>query len=109
MAYYKTCPLCGAHLDPGESCDCVAVYTDYPGETYVSMNIETGSIGRCSIYIGKDEPNPGAAYRRARAYLEERIKEAAPGASNTEDGRVEQIDTPVSASIISENKEGCKR
>lgn len=20
--YYKTCPHCGAHLDPGESCDC---------------------------------------------------------------------------------------
>ena len=22
MAYYNTCPYCGAHLDPGESCDC---------------------------------------------------------------------------------------
>ena len=22
MAYYRTCPLCGANLDPGESCDC---------------------------------------------------------------------------------------
>lgn len=22
MNYYKTCPLCGANLDPGESCDC---------------------------------------------------------------------------------------
>lgn len=20
--YYHTCPHCGAHLDPGESCDC---------------------------------------------------------------------------------------
>lgn len=20
--YYKTCPKCGAHLDPGERCDC---------------------------------------------------------------------------------------
>lgn len=20
--YYKTCPHCGAHLDPGEHCDC---------------------------------------------------------------------------------------
>lgn len=19
---YKTCPCCGAHLDPGETCDC---------------------------------------------------------------------------------------
>lgn len=20
--YYKICPVCGAHLDPGEHCDC---------------------------------------------------------------------------------------
>lgn len=22
MTYYRTCPECGAHLDPGEMCDC---------------------------------------------------------------------------------------
>ena len=22
MAYYNTCPNCGANLDPGEPCDC---------------------------------------------------------------------------------------
>ena len=22
VSYYRTCPHCGAHLDPGESCDC---------------------------------------------------------------------------------------
>lgn len=22
MAYYHECPVCGAHLDPGETCDC---------------------------------------------------------------------------------------
>lgn len=22
MPYYKTCPECGAHLDPCEKCDC---------------------------------------------------------------------------------------
>lgn len=22
MPYYKICPECGAHLDPGEKCDC---------------------------------------------------------------------------------------
>ena len=22
MAFYSICPKCGAHLDPGESCDC---------------------------------------------------------------------------------------
>lgn len=24
MAYYNECPNCGAHLDPGERCDCEA-------------------------------------------------------------------------------------
>ena len=24
MAYYRTCPECGAALDPGEMCDCSA-------------------------------------------------------------------------------------
>jgi hypothetical protein len=23
MSYYKTCPVCGAALDPGEICECV--------------------------------------------------------------------------------------
>ena len=22
MSYFKTCPRCGAHLDPGDVCDC---------------------------------------------------------------------------------------
>lgn len=22
MPYYRTCPYCGANLDPGEHCDC---------------------------------------------------------------------------------------
>ena len=22
MSYYKICPVCGSHLDPGEKCDC---------------------------------------------------------------------------------------
>lgn len=22
MGFFRTCPLCGAHLDPGEVCDC---------------------------------------------------------------------------------------
>ena len=24
MAYFITCPYCGAHLDPGEKCDCMS-------------------------------------------------------------------------------------
>lgn len=34
MAYYRTCPLCGAALDPGETCDCeYIVKSDYEEET----------------------------------------------------------------------------
>ena len=36
-------------------------------------------------------------------------EEAAPGATNTRDGKAEQIDTAVSASIVTESKEDCKR
>ena len=52
MPYYRTCPYCGAHLDPGEVCECK--------------------------------------------------KEAALGATNTGDGKVEQIATAVSTSILTE-------
>ena len=31
MSYYKICPHCGAHLDPGESCDCI-------GSLYASLS-----------------------------------------------------------------------
>lgn len=23
MSYFRTCPICGANLDPGERCDCI--------------------------------------------------------------------------------------
>ena len=31
MAYYKTCPLCGAHLDSAEVCDCQDIKGAAPG------------------------------------------------------------------------------
>lgn len=30
--YYRTCPECGAHLDPGEKCDCENDKEDNPDE-----------------------------------------------------------------------------
>ena len=59
MPYYRTCLYCGAHLDPGEVCECK--------------------------------------------------KGAALGATNTGDGTAEQINKAVSASIVTEKKEDCKR
>lgn len=35
MAYYYTCPDCGANLDPGEKCDCREIHEDnYAGELH---------------------------------------------------------------------------
>lgn len=31
--YYRTCPDCGAHLDPGEQCDCRDAKSAAPGST----------------------------------------------------------------------------
>ena len=56
MSYYKTCPYCGAHLDPGELCDCAAriaedamlkdvfsaIKKSVPGDT----NTEDGNVQR---------------------------------------------------------------
>lgn len=33
MPYYKTCPHCGAALDPGEICDCQNKEEAAPGAT----------------------------------------------------------------------------
>lgn len=36
--YYHTCPLCGANLDPGESCDCQKEQSTAPKVTEKSDN-----------------------------------------------------------------------
>lgn len=33
MAYYKTCPNCGANLDPCERCDCMDNKLSSPSQT----------------------------------------------------------------------------
>lgn len=33
MSYYRTCPNCGANLDPGERCDCQDKKETAPGAT----------------------------------------------------------------------------
>ena len=46
--YYTECPDCGAHLDPGESCDCVAKPTEYISERYVvGVDISAGNDLSC--------------------------------------------------------------
>jgi hypothetical protein len=86
MAYYKTCPFCGAHLDPGEACECFEARFD-------RLTPENKKIVEMEII-------------RLR---EQEQKEAALGAGNTGDGKAEQSTTAVSASIVNENEEDCKR
>ena len=40
MSYYKTCTHCGAHLDPGETCDC----RDNKKTALDAANIQSGKV-----------------------------------------------------------------
>lgn len=47
MAYFRTCPLCGCNLDPGERCDCeTEKQPEPPPGTRQSRNIEPGLMTR---------------------------------------------------------------
>lgn len=36
MGYFRVCENCGAHLDPGEVCDCIGTHGDYCASAFVS-------------------------------------------------------------------------
>lgn len=42
--YYNVCTLCGAHLDPGEHCDCkkIKLAKSEEIEKMITINSETG-------------------------------------------------------------------
>lgn len=80
MAYYRTCPHCGAHLDPGESCDCRASMENEALRIITSMTEE-----QLAAALGKFE------------------EKAPASASNAGEGGVEQNSHAVSASTITEN------
>lgn len=52
MAYYSTCPLCGANLDPGEPCDCDKERKDRE-EFYKSVTRKKSRNGQLSFAFGK--------------------------------------------------------
>ena len=80
MSYYKVCPICGAHLDPGESCDC-------PASKFDCLSDENKRTVADSIDALIAEQNRTAA-----------------DAANIDDGKVEQTLTgPVSPRMIHEN------
>ena len=90
MSYYRTCPHCGAHLDPGEVCDCTL--------TQVCAEARETFPER---FTGKTD-------REVVAEIASVVKRAAQGAANTKDGGAEQIDKAVSASIMNETEEKVK-
>ncbi len=55
MSYYQTCPECGDHLDPGESCDCEkekGVYNmDEQYKQFAEMLNKMGEQEKEQIYI----------------------------------------------------------
>ena len=93
MSYYKTCPHCGANLDPGEVCDCLTHQVCAEAREVFQERF----TGKTDQEIVKEI-----------AGVLQRAERAAQGAANTKDGGVEQIDKAVSASIINETEEKVK-
>lgn len=75
MSFYRTCPHCGANLDPWESCDCRASMENEALRLITSMTEE-----------------------QLAAALEKFEEKAPASASNAGEGGAEQIDKAVSAS-----------
>ena len=95
MSYYRTCPHCGANLDPGESCDCTISQVCTEARA-VFPELFTGRTDR--EIVGEI----AGIVRRAE------MKEAPADAANTGEGGAEQSLTAVSASSITENGRSVK-
>ena len=79
MPYYRTCPYCGAHLDPGERCDCP--------ESQRARIMDLAA----QLTVGE------------KLKLREFLKNILASAANTDEDGVEQITTPASISSVPEN------
>ena len=95
MSYYRTCPHCGAHLDPGESCDCTISQVCAEARA-VFPELFTGRTDREIVN------EITGVVRRAE------MKNAPADAANTGEGGAEQNFTAVSASIVHKNEEDCQ-
>ena len=95
VSYYRTCPHCGANLDPGESCGCTISQVCAEARA-VFPELFTGRTDR--EIVGEI----AGIVRRAE------MKEAPADAANTGEGGAEQNLTTVSASIVHKNEEDCQ-
>ena len=107
MSYYKTCPHCGANLDSGEQCDCIpSMYARLSPENRTKIDAFVHSLVQkqlrdATVAEARDtfpERFTGKTDREVVAEIASVVKRAAQGATNTQDGKVEQIDDPVSTS-----------
>lgn len=61
MAFYKTCPRCQAHLDPGEKCDCEEKNAHCQGFFDSHLRMEPGS-GQMKFVFGKEVCHDSKTY-----------------------------------------------
>lgn len=88
MSYCHTCPHCGAHLDPGEPCDC-----------------PDALIG-AAMLLSEDAANRWGPKSQAIGNLD---KKTAANSAKADSGEVEQTLTgPDSTSIIPKTEEEIK-
>ena len=95
VSYYRTCPHCGAHLDPGESCDCTLTQVC----TEARAAFPERFTGRTDRQIVEEI---AAVVRSAE------MKGAPASVRSTGEGGAEQNLTTVSASIVHKNEEDCQ-
>ncbi len=64
-AYYHTCPICGANLDPGERCDCeVPVSAPVAKQVSISSLQAAAARGRVSFALTRAKSREFAAATR---------------------------------------------
>lgn len=58
MAYFNVCENCGAHLDPGEVCDCIKKPAEGTNQGGQAVNQSNGSTTNSNIhfYYTKNAP-----------------------------------------------------
>ena len=117
MSYYRVCPHCGANLDSGEQCDCIpSMYARLSPENRTKIDafvhfLVQKQLRDATVAEAREtfpERFTGKTDREVVAEIASVVKRAAQGAANTRDGRAEQIDKAVSASIMNETEEKVK-
>lgn len=65
QTYYKTCPICGANLDPGEHCDCIGQGEQERGKGYEHDGSGKGSAAQVSARMERQERRQAAGIHGA--------------------------------------------